>query len=90
MLMPTAAILLILSVGHLMGVGFEKAFLMQNILNLETSEIISTYVYKIGLVGASPQFSYSTAINLFNTVINLILLVTVNQVTRKISDNSLW
>jgi len=88
MLMPTAAILLILSAGSIMNVGFEKAYLMQNTLNLSASEILSTYVYKIGLINA--QHSYSTAINLFNTVINLALLVTVNTVTRKISENSLW
>lgn len=88
MLLPTASILLIMSVGNIMNVGFEKAYLMQNNINLPASEIISTYVYKIGIL--SSQLSYSAAINLFNTVINLILLITVNQVTRKLSDNSLW
>jgi putative aldouronate transport system permease protein len=87
-LMPTAVILLILNVGQLMNVGFEKVFLMQNPLNVSTSEVISTYVYKIGLLGAN--FSFSSAIGLFNSVINLLLLLIVNFVARKISSNSLW
>ena len=88
MLAPTAAILLILRVGGLMGLGFEKVYLMQNDLNLASSEVISTYVYKIGLLSA--QYSYSAAINLFSTVINFILLITVNKISKKVSDNSLW
>ncbi|MDR1703698.1 MAG: ABC transporter permease subunit [Clostridiales bacterium] len=88
MLMPTAAILLILSAGNIMNIGFEKAYLMQTPLNSFTSAIIPTYVYELGIRNA--QYSYSAAVNLFNTVINLILLVTVNQVTRKTSGNSLW
>ena len=88
MLLPTAAILLILRVGNIMGLGFEKVYLMQNNLNLSASEVISTYVYKIGII--SNQYSYSSAINLFNTIVNLILLVAVNQISKKISDNSLW
>ncbi len=86
--MPTAAILLILSAGNIMNLGFEKAYLMQTPLNSTTSAIIPTYVYEIGI--RNSQYSYSAAVNLFNTVINLILLVTVNQVTRKTSGNSLW
>lgn len=88
MLVPTAVTLLILRVGGLLGVGFEKAYLMQNNLNLSGSEVISTYVYKIGLI--SSQFSFSAAINLFNTVINFALLVLVNRVSRKYSEHSLW
>lgn len=88
MLAPTAAILLILRVGGLMGLGFEKVYLMQNNLNMGSSEVISTYVYKIGLLGA--QYSYSAAINLFSTIINFILLITVNQISKRVSDNSLW
>ena len=88
MLAPTAAILLILRVGGLMGLGFEKVYLMQNNLNIASSEVISTYVYKIGLLSA--QYSYSAAINLFSTIINFILLITVNQISKKVSDNSLW
>ncbi|HHV31649.1 MAG TPA: sugar ABC transporter permease [Clostridiales bacterium] len=88
MLMPTAVILLIMRVGNIMGLGFEKIYLMQNDLNIAASEIISTYVYKIGII--SSQYSYSAAISLFNTIINLILLVTVNQISKRLSDNSLW
>jgi len=87
-LMPTFIILLILNTGQLMSVGFEKAFLMQNSVNIEYSEIISTYVYKVGLGNA--QFSYSTAIGLFNNTINFILLISVNRISRIFSGTSLW
>jgi putative aldouronate transport system permease protein len=88
MLLPTAVILLIVSAGSIMNVGFEKVYLMQNNLNLVNSEVISTYVYKIGII--SNQYSYSAAINLFNTVINLILLIAVNQTSKRLTENSLW
>jgi putative aldouronate transport system permease protein len=87
-LLPTIVIMLILSVGGLMNVGFEKVFLMQNPLNLSSSEIIATYVYKIGIL--SSQFSFGTAVGLFNSVVNLILIVGVNQIARKIGETSLW
>ena len=87
-ILPTATILLILNAGRLMNVGFEKVYLLQNDLNLPSSEIISTYVYKIGLLNA--QYDYSAAINLFNTVINFILLISVNRLAKKYSDTSLW
>jgi len=87
-IMPTAIILLILNVGQIMNVGFEKIYLMQNPLNLTTSEVISTYVYKVGLLRA--QYSFAAAVGLFNSVIDLVLLVTVNQIARKIGDTSLW
>lgn len=87
-LMPTAIMMLILEIGKVMNIGFQKAYLMQNGLNISVSEIISTYVYKVGLIDA--QFSYSTAINLFNNIINIILLVTVNKIVQKTSENSLW
>lgn len=87
-IMPTITIMLILQVGNLMSVGFEKAFLMQNPLNLETSEIISTFVYKMGLINR--QYSYSTAIGLFNSGINLILLMSVNATVRRMGSTSLW
>ena len=88
MLVPTAVIMLIMRFGSLMSLGFEKVYLMQNDLNLTASEVISTYVYKIGIINV--QYSYSAAINLFRTVINFILLVLVNQISKKVSDNSLW
>ena len=71
-----------------MNIGFQKAYLMQNGLNISSSEIIPTYIYKIGLIDA--QYSYSAAISLFNNIINIILLVTVNKVAQKTSENSLW
>lgn len=85
---PTIITMLILNCGRLMGLGFEKAFLMQNSLNLGKSEIIATYVYKIGLLDA--QYGFATAVGLFNSVINFILLITVNQISRKVSETSLW
>lgn len=87
-ILPTIVITLIMNMGGLMSVGHEKMYLMQNDLNLETSEIISTYVYKVGLLNA--KFSYSTAIGMFNSVINFILLLTVNAIARRISEISLW
>lgn len=87
-ILPTITIMLILQVGNLMTVGFEKAFLMQNPLNTETSEIISTFVYKMGLL--YNQFSYSTAIGLFNSAINLVLLFSVNALVKKMGSASLW
>ncbi len=86
--MPTAMIILILSVGSIMAVGFEKAFLMQNPLNLSESEIIATYVYKTGLLNA--DFGIATAVGLFNSLINLALLIAVNAVARRLSGSGLW
>lgn len=87
-IMPTAVIMLILNLGRIMSVGFEKAYLMQNTLNISTAEIISTYVYKVGLLNA--QFSLSAAIGLFNSVISCVLVVFVNFIARRYSDTSLW
>jgi putative aldouronate transport system permease protein len=89
-IMPTVIILLILRVGQMLNVGFEKVFLMQNNLNIQTSEVISTYVYKIGLASANPNFSYAAAIGLFNNIVSFILLVTVNRLARKLTETSLW
>lgn len=87
MLLPTATIMLIMRSGSLMSIGFEKAYLLQNSMNLSASEIIATYVYKMGLIGG--QYSLSAAINMFNSVINLILLLTVNYISGKLSDTTL-
>jgi putative aldouronate transport system permease protein len=87
-ILPTIIILLILAVGNIMNVGFEKALLMQTPLNKPTSQIIQTYVYEIGLQRA--QYSFSAAVGLFNSVINLVLLVSVNRFARRVSDTSLW
>ncbi|MBD2847178.1 sugar ABC transporter permease [Paenibacillus sp. IB182496] len=87
-IMPTIIILFILEIGKLMTVGFEKAYLMQNSLNIDSSEIIQTYVYKTGLLGA--QFSFSTAVGLFDAVINFMILILFNRLSRRISETSLW
>ena len=85
--MPTAVILLIRSCGHILTIGYEKVLLLQNDLNMATSDIISTYVYRIGLSGM--QYSYSTAIGIFQSVVSLILLLVVNKIADKVADTSL-
>ena len=85
---PTIVMLLILKVGGIMGVGFEKAFLLQNDLNIRSSQIISTYVYQVGLVQA--DYAFSTAVGLFNNVINVILVVSANFFSKKVLKESLW
>jgi putative aldouronate transport system permease protein len=90
-LAPTITILLILRLGAIMSLGFEKAWLMQNNLNLRTSELISTFVYKQGLAAGGPtDFSYAAAIGLFNSLINLVLIILVNKIANKLSETSLW
>lgn len=89
-ILPTIVIMLILQCGSILSVGYEKIYLMQNSLNLSQSEIISTYVYKQGIASAMPQYSYSTAIGLFVSIVNVILLVIVNTITSKLSDTSLF
>lgn len=87
-IIPTMVILLIMQAGNIMSVGYEKVYLMQNDLNVTTSEVISTYVYKIGLL--NQQYSYSAAIGLFNNLVNFVLLIAVNKLAGKISGSSLW
>lgn len=89
-IMPTVVILLILNIGQLMNLGFEKIFLMQNNVNLRFSEVISTYVYKEGISSGGGNYSYATAIGLFNSVINFVLVVTVNKLARKYNESGLW
>lgn len=84
----TIIMLFILNLGSLMNVGFEKVYLLQNDLNISASDIISTYTYRVGLVDSS--FEYSTAVSLFNTVINMVILITSNYISRKVADESLW
>ena len=84
----TIILLFILDCGKIMSVGFEKAYLLQNALNLPVSEIISTYVYKTGVQGA--KFSYTTAIGLFNSLVNVMMLLIVNRISRALSDTSLF
>ena len=88
-LIPTIVIQLILQSGSIMSVGYEKVYLLQNDAILRSSEVISTYVYRTGLQGA--QYSFSTAVSLFNSVVNAAVLIIVNTITRKLSsENSLW
>ena len=88
-IMPMVSVMLIMSIGGLMGVGYEKALLMQTDGNLAVSELISTYVYKRGLTGV-PDQAYATAIGLFNSIINVVLLIIANTTSKKFSENSLW
>jgi putative aldouronate transport system permease protein len=85
---PTIVILLIMSIGRIASVGFEKVFLLQTPLNLETSEVISTYVYKRGLLNAS--YSFSAAVSFFNNIVNITLLLLANFTARKFSETSLF
>lgn len=87
-IMPTCVILLIMNMGSVLNVGFEKVWLMQNAMNLSGAEVISTYTYKIGL--QSYQYSYGTAIGLFNTIINFVFLVVANWISRRVSDTSIF
>ena len=87
-IMPTVIIMLILQVGKLFSTSYEKALLMQNALNTDVSELISTYVYKVGLVNA--QYSFSTAVGLFNSLVNFVLLLTTNLISRKVLDIGLF
>lgn len=90
--LPTFSILLIMRCGNIMSIGFEKVLLLQNSLNLSVSEIISTYTYNIGLnsTGSMPQYSYGAAIGVFTSVTNLILLIIVNAITKRLSGSGLW
>ncbi len=87
-LMPTATILLIMQCGSIMSIGFEKVYLMQNDMNLETSQIISTYVYEAGMINS--QFSFAASVDLFNSVINCALLIIVNTFAKKVGETSLF
>jgi len=89
-ILPTTVILFILEIGKFMNVGFQKILLMQNSLNTRASEVIDTYVYKVGIISGLPDFSYATAIGLFKSVIGLILIFAANQIARKVNDTSLW
>ncbi|MBQ8815559.1 MAG: sugar ABC transporter permease [Lachnospiraceae bacterium] len=87
-IMPTVAIMLIMNCGKLLNVGYEKVYLMQNDLNMTYAEVISTYVYKMGL--GNQRYSYSTAIGLFNNVVSFIFLIIVNKIVKKLSGSGLW
>ena len=88
-LVPTITLIFIMRIGGILSIGFEKAYLLQNNLNLSTSEILATYVYKVGLV-QNAQYSYSAAIGLMNSVVNMSMLIFFNWLSRRFSENSLW
>ncbi|WP_168120256.1 ABC transporter permease subunit [Paenibacillus sp. HB172176] len=85
---PTITILLILNFGSFMAIGFEKIYLLQNDLNLASSDVIQTYVYRSGLLNA--QYSFSSAVGFFNSIINFILLIVFNRIAKKTTETSLW
>lgn len=87
-ILPTIVLMLILDVGSMMNVGYQKIFLMQNTMNLRVSEIISTYVYKVGL--KQSNYSFSTAIGLMNMIVSLILVTSTNYVSKRLTETSLW
>ena len=85
---PQIIILLIFNVGSVMGIGFEKVYLLQNNLNLSRSEVIATFVYKTGLINS--DYSFATAVGLFNALVSIVLLVSTNFIAKRISETSLW
>ncbi|MBT1160601.1 sugar ABC transporter permease [Bifidobacterium sp. SO1] len=87
-IMPTCIVLLIMNMGSVLAVGFEKVWLMQNAMNLPVSEVISTFTYRIGIIGF--QFSYGTAIGLFNTIVNFIFVVAANFISKRVSETSIF
>lgn len=89
-IMPTLATMLIMNMGSILTVGFDKTYLMQNATNLEVSEVLSTYEYKIGIGGGMPQYSYSTAIGLIASLTTFILVTITNKISNKLADTGLW
>jgi len=85
---PTIVVLLILRLGQIMGVGYEKIILMYGPSTYETGDVIASYVYRVGILDA--DYGYSTAVNLFNSIVNLIVLCTANFISRKVNDTSIW
>ena len=91
-ILPMVVIMLILRIGGLLNVGYEKIILLYNEATRETADVISTFVYRRGLLaeGGSNQWSYSTAVGLFNSVINFVLIICANRISRRLTDTSLW
>ena len=89
-ILPTLAITFIMGCGSIFNVGYEKIYLMQNNLNLKVSEVISTYVYKQGIASTMPQYSMGAAIDLFVSLLNIVMLLLVNRVTKALTESSLW
>lgn len=89
-ILPTAIILLILNTGKILNVGFEKILLLQNDLNIRSSQVIDTYVYQVGIASNIPNYSFATAIGIFKSVIGLMLIITVNSIAKRVSETKLW
>ena len=89
-LLPTAMVLLVLQTGRVLNISFEKIYLMQNPLNIRVSEVISTYVYKVGLLSTVLDFSYGSAIGLLQGIVSLVLILTVNRLARRLSGHGIW
>ena len=89
-ILPTIVILFIMQMGGIMSVGFERVYLLQNPMNLSVSEVISTYVYKTGLIAPIPQFSFAASIGFFNSIVNTTMLIIVNYIAKKLGQSSLW
>ena len=87
-IMPTIVILFIMRLGNIMNVGFEKVLLMQNAVNMGTSNVIATFIYTNGI--QKGQFSYTAAVGIFNSLINVVILVAANTITRRLGSSSLW
>lgn len=87
-ILPTIVTMLILNAGQMLSIGFEKSFLLQNSINLSVSEVISTYTYKRGLIGG--DFSYASAIEMFQSVVNFLILILVNKISQRVSETALW
>ena len=89
-LVPTMVVLLILNMGSILSVGFEKAYLMQNTMNMSVSRVIATYVYEISINTSYPRFSLAAAVGLFNTLVNFAFLAVANMIVRRTTGMSLW
>ena len=89
-LIPTTTIMLIMNIGKVMSVGHEKVILLSNSVTWETAEVISSYVYRTSLASTYPRFSYSAAIGLFQSIINMVLVLATNKISRKLNGSGLW
>lgn len=89
-ILPTITIMFIMKLGQVLSVGYEKILLLANTANMENADVISSYVYRMGLAASYPQYSYSTAVGLFSSVINLVLVVTGNKICKKLNGSGLW
>ena len=89
-ILPTITVMFIIRLGQVMSVGYEKILLLSNTANLETADVISSYVYRMGIASSYPQYSYSAAVGLFTSVINLILVTLGNKICKKLNGSGLW